>query len=34
MKLERVRTAITFGAHPDNVDVGAGGLVVMTIHTG
>lgn len=27
MKLDHVRTAVAFGAHPDDVEVGAGGLV-------
>jgi LmbE family N-acetylglucosaminyl deacetylase len=27
MRLEHVRTALAFGAHPDDVEVGAGGLV-------
>jgi LmbE family N-acetylglucosaminyl deacetylase len=34
MKLDYVRSAIAFGAHPDDVEVGAGGLVAKLVAGG
>src|SRR4051812_24450001 len=34
MRLDHVRTAIAFGAHPDDVEVGAGGLVAKLVESG
>jgi LmbE family N-acetylglucosaminyl deacetylase len=34
MNLQHVRTAIAFGAHPDDVEVGAGGLVAKLVDRG
>lgn len=34
MRLDHVRTAIAFGAHPDDVEVGAGGLVAKLVDAG
>jgi len=34
MKLDHVRTAVAFGAHPDDVEVGAGGLVAKLAAAG
>jgi N-acetylglucosamine malate deacetylase 1 len=34
MKLDHIRTAIAFGAHPDDVEVGAGGLVARLTSAG
>lgn len=34
MQLEHVRSAVAFGAHPDDVEVGAGGLVAKLAATG
>ncbi|HTL36002.1 MAG TPA: PIG-L family deacetylase, partial [Kofleriaceae bacterium] len=34
MKLDHVRKAIAFGAHPDDVEVGAGGLVAKLTASG
>jgi len=34
MRLEHVRTAVAFGAHPDDVEVGAGGLVAKLVAAG
>jgi LmbE family N-acetylglucosaminyl deacetylase len=34
MKLDHVRRAIAFGAHPDDVEVGAGGLVAKLTNAG
>jgi LmbE family N-acetylglucosaminyl deacetylase len=34
MKLDHVRNAIAFGAHPDDVEVGAGGLVAKLVAQG
>lgn len=34
MKLDHVRKAIAFGAHPDDVEVGAGGLVAKLVAAG
>jgi LmbE family N-acetylglucosaminyl deacetylase len=33
-RLDRVRTAMAFGAHPDDVEVGAGGLVARLVAAG
>jgi LmbE family N-acetylglucosaminyl deacetylase len=34
MRLDHVRSAIAFGAHPDDIEVGAGGLVAKLVATG
>jgi LmbE family N-acetylglucosaminyl deacetylase len=34
MRLDHVRSAIAFGAHPDDVEVGAGGLVAKLVAAG
>jgi LmbE family N-acetylglucosaminyl deacetylase len=34
MRLDHVRRAIAFGAHPDDVEVGAGGLVAKLVDAG
>ncbi|HSD89405.1 MAG TPA: PIG-L deacetylase family protein [Kofleriaceae bacterium] len=34
MRLDHVRTAVAFGAHPDDVEVGAGGLVAKLVGAG
>lgn len=34
MRLDHVRTAVAFGAHPDDVEVGAGGLVAKLTAAG
>lgn len=34
MRLDHVRRAIAFGAHPDDVEVGAGGLVAKLVEAG
>jgi LmbE family N-acetylglucosaminyl deacetylase len=34
VRLDHVRTAIAFGAHPDDVEVGAGGLVAKLVAAG
>ena len=34
MKLDHVRSAIAFGAHPDDVEVGAGGLIAKLVAGG
>jgi LmbE family N-acetylglucosaminyl deacetylase len=34
MKLQHVRSAVAFGAHPDDVEVGAGGLVAKLVDGG
>jgi LmbE family N-acetylglucosaminyl deacetylase len=34
MRLDHVRTAVAFGAHPDDVEVGAGGLVAKLAAAG
>jgi LmbE family N-acetylglucosaminyl deacetylase len=34
MRLDHIRTVIAFGAHPDDVEVGAGGLVAKLVDAG